>query len=611
MSTQKRNIMSQSNQAGKRDFWAEFKHFLSGRWKKALICFAAAVVAAVCLEWIQVRTQPIDPAKTGESIRKISLINLTIFLFPLFWILSGMHGWKKLTGLIAQAGNGIREDRKRSLICLGLFVLCGGLTYLLLRLYIPWFLGKPFNRMMNILFLAASAAVGCGFCFRRTLGRKPEVFFLILCMLMGFTIAVTEPAKMVSWDEPDHYRQAIDYSYLGQVRLTEEDHQHVDWPSEEGTYDLSRQDAWHARQDELFQEGVVSRPMTKISLQNFWLAFSGIGIFIGRVLGCSYYRIMALGRLFNVLVYAVIGWFAIRRLKYGKMLLGAILLIPECVFLASNYSYDPGVTVFMALGMSYCFAEWQEPSEKITLRNTLIIGVSLFLGCIAKPVYFPILLLPLWMKREKFADRRARRLYWALMLGLMLLLILVAALPFVSSSGAGDDRGGENVNAFEQIRFILSDPLRYADILFRFLCQYFSPASTDGFITTFAYLGASPQWVIYLVLLGVLAFTDKNGTDYGIPGIRISRWVMMAILFGITAMAATSMYIAFTPVGLDTINGCQPRYLLPLFFPGLMLAGSQRMVNNMNRTLYNGLGFAVIGYAGFSSILLLITNLYY
>ena len=106
-------------------------------------------------------------------------------------------------------------------------------------------------------------------------------------------------------------------------------------------------------------------------------------------------------------------------LKSGKMILAAVLLIPECVFLASNYSYDPGVTGFLALGLSYCFAEWQEPTGKITLRNALLIGISLFLGCIAKPVYFPILLLPLWMKREQFADRRARRLYWALMLGLM------------------------------------------------------------------------------------------------------------------------------------------------------------------------------------------------
>lgn len=33
------------------------------------------------------------------------------------------------------------------------------------------------------------------------------------------------------------------------------------------------------------------------------------------------------------------------------------------------------------------------------------------------------------------------------------------------------------------------------------------------------------------------------------------------------------MYLSFTPVGLKTINGAQPRYLIPLLFPALMLIG--------------------------------------
>lgn len=587
------------------------KTLLEKGWKKVLLCLILAVIAAVCLEWLQVKTWSVDPRQPNEGMFKKNIVILSAVLFILFLILNKIHAWKRLVGCLQRAKEGITEDRKYTLKCVLLFLLVGGLTYLLLWLYIPYILEKPFNRMMNILVLAVSIAVGCGFCFRRTLGRKPEVFFLIICILMGSTIAIMEPAKMLSWDEPIHYRRAIDYSYLGETRLTEEDLHFVDGTGEDTTDALSEQDEWHAAQDELYRQGLASRPVTKIDLKSFWPVFSGIGLYIGRVLGCSYYQIMALGRLFNAVAYAIIGYFAIRRLKYGKMLLAAVLMIPECVFLASNYSYDPGVTVFIALGLSYCFAEWQEPGQKMKWQNALIMTVSLFLGCIAKTIYFPILLLPLFMKREKFSNRREPRCYIILILAAMLLLILSFTVPFVFSDGTGDTRGGDDVNAFGQVHFILQNPLRYADILYRFFRQYLDPFMLHSFVTHFAYLGISPEWVIYLILLGVLAFTDKDGTDYGIPGIRISRWVMMAILCGIMVLVATSMYIAFTPVGLDTVNGCQPRYMLPLFFPGLMLIGSQKMVNRMNKTLYNGLAFAVMGYAGFSSILLMIVNIYH
>lgn len=593
------------------DIWSETKRVFSKWWKRALICLVLAVVVAICLEWLQVKTQPIDYRKSTEGMRKISLINLSILLFPVFLFLFEIHARERLIGCFIRGRNGITEDLKHSTQCFLLFMLCGGLAYIIFRLYIPYTLGKPFNRMMNILSLAASIMVGCGFCFRKTLGRKPEVFFLILCVLMGSTIAITEPAKMVSWDEPIHYLRAIEFSYLGQTRLTEEDHHFVDMSGEDGTDDLAELDSWHARQDELFHQGVVSRPLPTIDLKSFWSIFSGFGIYLGRVFRCSYYQIMALGRLFNALAYAVIGYFAIRRLKYGKMILAAILLIPECVFLASNYSYDPGVTAFIAMGLSYCFAEWQEPSEKMKWGNVLIMIVSLFLGCIAKAIYFPVMLLPLFLKRNKFSTKREYRIYIILILTVMLLLILSFALPFVSSDGTGDTRGGDEVNVFGQVQFILTNPFRYVDILYRFFCQYFNPTSYGRFLTFFAYLGTSSDWVIYLILLAVLAFTDKDGTDYAIPGIKISRWIIMAILFGIMVLVATSMYIAFTPVGLDTVNGCQPRYMLPLLFPGLMLIGSQKMVNRMNKSLYNGLAFAVMGYAGFSSILLMIVNIYH
>lgn len=192
----------------------------------------------------------------------------------------------------------------------------------------------------------------------------------------------------------------------------------------------------------------------------------------------------------------------------------------------------------------------------------------------------------------------------------MLFLILSFVLPFINSDGTGDARGGSEVNSFEQAHFILSCPLQYTEILLRFLRRYLSPDLIAMNLTSFAYLEAAPEYWIYLILLGILAFTDKNGRDYAISGGWKCKWLMLGILFGTVCLFATALYVAFTPVGMNTINGCQPRYLFPLLFPAMMLIGSQRIENRMNKTIYHGLAFTTMGYVGFSSILLLIVNLY-
>lgn len=580
-------------------------------WKKALICLVLAIVVAVCLEWLQVKTWPIDPDRPTESMWKKNITGLSVFFFILFLFLAAIHGGSRLIGCLERARKGLTENPRRTLICFLLFILSGGLTYLVLRVYIPYLIGKPFNYMINRLCVTASIAVGCGVCFRKTIGRKPENFFVILCILVGSTIAVTEPAKMLSWDEQIHYYNAIASSYLGNIRLTEEDSRFVYLYGEESTDDLAETEAWHEAQNERFQSGVVSRPAYKLDVKNYWLFFSGIGLYIGRVLRRPYYQIVALGRMISVFAYAFFGWFAVRRLQYGKMIVSAVLMIPVCLFLAANYSYDPSVTVFLAIGFSYLFAEWQEPGQVMKWGNALIMIGALFLGCLTKAIYFPVLLLPLFMKRNKFTSRKAHELYIGLIFAAMLLLILSFMLPFLSSDGTGDVRAGEGINTFEQLNFILTNPLRYTEIMFHYLRSFLSPDGISGFITFFAYLGTAGGYNTYLILLAVLAFTDKDGTDYAIPGGCRSRWIMLAILLGTTVLFITSMYLVFSPVGLNTVNGNQPRYLLPLFFPAIMLLGSQKVVNKINKSLYNGVAFAFMGYIGYSAILQLIVRLYY
>lgn len=560
----------------------------------------------------EIRTEDAEGEKIliPGSMLKGRIVRVAALIFLISMLLWAVHGWTRIVNCFRAAKRGILEDPRKTAINALIFLCAGGITWVGLRLYLPYLLGRPFNFVLNAFSLLAAAAAGSLLCFRKTLGKKPEVFFLVFCLLMGSVLTFFLPASLVSWDEETHAAHALRFSYLGNARYTWQDEVTMT-PGNGYDLTLSYFGETMKEQDRLNQSGIAKWRSGTPGLRHFWYAFTGTGLFIGRALGLPYHWTWSMGRFFGLMAYAIVGYFAIRRLKSGKMILSAILLIPVNVFLASTFNHDAGVTSFLALGMSYLVREWQEPEEKLQWKNILIMLGALLAGCAPKEIYFPILLLPLFMGREKFTGKVQRRCYTGLTVLAMATLVLSFVIPFVSSSGAfSDTRGGTTVSSGSQMSVILSDPLRYAEILFRFLRDYLNPDGFSQFATFLAYLGTAPYFNLYLVLLAALAFTDRDGRDLDIPGRGWSRGAMLLILFGTLALAATSMYVAFTPVGLDTINGFQPRYLLPLFFPAIMLLFSGRVRNEVNRAVYNGAFFAGIGFVGFSAVLMKCAALY-
>ncbi len=553
-----------------------------------------------------------------EEFRVLRAALMAGILFVLFMALYLLHGWTRVKECFTRGWKNVSGDWKNTLIHLAVFGIAFGAVYTALRFYMPYVLGKPYNWMMRTLALSAALSAGCLFCFRKTLAKKAEVFFLIFCLLIGGNIAVLNPAYPGnSWDEAIHYRNANAYSYLGESRLTEADSQGI-YDPDRFVYELEGLDAYYADLEALNQEAALVEGGA--SVNHAWMGSYGFGLFAGRALGIGYQGTFVLGRLCGVLAYAIIGFFAIRRLRSGKMILAAVLLLPEALFLAGSYSYDPGVTVWIALGMSYYFAEWQERQKKLKWGNALVMIAALILGCMAKTVYFPVLLLILFQPRDKFRDKGgadgtvrpvSRWMFNSLVAAAIAGLILSFVVPFLTSNGAGDDRGGSGVNAFGQAMFILQHPMEYTGILLRFMRDYLNPDGAQFLLTNFAYRGAAPNWVIYVILLAVAAVSDKSNCDDHLAERGWIRAAELVILLGTICLAATSMFVAFTEAGSQTIAGCQPRYLIPLIYPAMMLMGFKGVHNESNRAAFNGVLFGAIGFVGFSAVLMQVVNLYY
>lgn len=422
-------------------------------------------------------------------------------------------------------------------------------------------------------------------CFK-IIDTKFENVLLGVILIIGTTMNLITPAAHVSWDMDSHYKWVRNASYVGDVYFTEADNafKYVKAESFAGD-DLAENEQNMALLDAEGEKFISFQTGdTKISHR-----LSGILVAWARFFGASFTKAFIIGRFGNLIIYALVCYFAAKKLKSGKIILAIIALFPTNMLLATNYSYDYWVTCFMMLGMSYFISELQQPEKEITTVETIIMCGSMALACIPKQIYAPLMIIPFFMRKNKNSFTHKKRYYLICLVAICALMLSLFIRSISSVSGAGDLRGGNSVNPGEQISFIFSSPIKYTGILLNFLAAYLSPSGAKDYITHMAYLGQGVHLGLFLVLLAIAAVTDKNKYD-----IHATSWLLkfitIALFFGIAALMATALYIDFTPVGSTRINGCQGRYITPLLFPMISVIANFRkscIFGKINRKVYN------------------------
>ncbi len=526
-------------------------------------------------------------------------------LFLILMTLRWFHAWSRFASAMRSLIAFLKKARWRTPLHILIFFSISFTAYVIIR----WLISGSFFGSVIVpqhLFCILSAlAAGCLLSFPKTLGAKPERLFVAFCLLSGWLILYLYPNNAnINWDSEYHFEQAHLYSYLGEERLTFPDISFINVENSHDSFIWENRLASQSVQEDLAANGAILIERKGLMLNSIYEFFPVTGIFIARVLHLPWAWSMYFGKLFNLLTVCVCGFFAIRRLKSGKMILACVLLIPTNIFLASVFSYDHGVTSFLALGLSFWFAEWQEPQKKLTYRHAFVILGSFTFALLTKAFYGPLLFLAAVMPRGKWAKNReekrefiSRRFFLFCACMALLISLLPYALPLLQGNVVTDMRGGSSVAPMKQIHFILDDPIRFFRILFRFQGKYLDPTRNGSLLTEFSYQGTGPGWQILCILLVLAAITDKKPCDRTLmhrPHIRLWGLILQYLSVCIICFC---LYITFTPTGRNTIFGVQGRYLLPFVFPVLMLLGSGFVSKLLNincawkQRLYNGLFF--------------------
>jgi len=443
----------------------------------------------------------------------------------------------------------------------------------------------------------------CGY-FIVLFHKDVEKLFLLLSLTIGSIFILAHPHYWYSWDNAIHYAYAFEESFVryaspNQADIALVNKQPIPYgrtPAFDGYPQLMSGDELATVRQYKLGTHTLAVHSTDVNPLLVRLAHmpAGIMLFIGRSLALAPLAIMRLGLLGNHLVYTVIVYFAIKRLNSGKHIMAIIAMFPTAFVLSTTFSYDYWLTALAMLGFAYYFNEVQNPDEKIKIKNIIILIGSFAIGMAPKAAYFLLMAVLYFIKRNKFKTTKGYCFYlFAVTCGIFIVLSSYL-LPLLSDGiGTGDMRGGEEINAAIQIDFILNNPLAYTLILLNYFREYFNVFAVSNYVTQFAWLGFASFLHLTWLLLIFTMLTDRNEKDL-ITGKAGFKVILSFITFGTIVLFTTAMYIVFTPVGADTIQGVQSRYMIPVLFPILYALGSFRLKININKTAYTSGIFGVM-----------------
>ena len=434
--------------------------------------------------------------------------------------------------------------------------------------------------------------------YRDLAGKKLHVSFLVIAIVFGVNLALVTPA-WYGYDEGAHFVRAYQFA---EFDLGLDDERENRWiedvddffyytgtaNSPHNTYD--ERQAFMERYNDHEYPHSEHRATTAATYPFVPYFFAGIGILLARLVGFGFAASFYAGRIFNVLGYALVVFFAIKYAKMGKRLLFLLGLVPYALFSAGVYTADTLTVSFAILAIALYMNMLMAEDGSLNWRLPSLFALCVAAMAMCKLPYAPFCLLILSVPMKKFGGKKQAFLHWLLVFALVGGVSL-ATLLF------GADKGiiqwyEPGMSVVGQVKFILTHIPTYIMIMFSHVRDFWT-VYLSGSISEMGFTGTlHPVWTWLAVLTALaLALLDReegNKTLTALPKV--------ACLFtaGISwALVLTALYVSFNIVAAPFIRGVQGRYFYPLLLPLLLLLKNSKFNLPIEKEKLNGLCIAV------------------
>lgn len=302
---------------------------------------------------------------------------------------------------------------------------------------------------------------------------------------------------------------------------------------------------------------------------NFFIMyiFSALGFLISRILNINIIFGIFLGRAFNFIFFLLLGYLAIRKIPFGKLVLAVYMLMPMCLQQVTSISADAFINsmllYYIAFSIYMVFKK-----EKLTKKEILAYLILTAIAGIVKMVYILIAGVGFLIVKRKDISTKNKALIIAVTIlfgGIFTIGTYIYSTRYTSTTEATLIYQEEfNVSSEKQIAQIKENPKHFAKAL---VTDWYSMQKEYIFMAVGSQLGwleVKPSETIillYLITLIIAAIAEKNNYEFNIKN---KIWLML-ISAGVIFLVEIAMYTGFTPVGAEFIGGIQGRYYIPIY----------------------------------------------
>ena len=304
---------------------------------------------------------------------------------------------------------------------------------------------------------------------------------------------------------------------------------------------------------------------------------AAIGMAIGRVLSLGILPVLLLGRFMNLLCFTLLTYLALRRLGKQRMLLGMIALLPITLQQAASYSYDCILIAVALLFTAYCFYFAFEAKSVSVLDMMLFAFTFAQIAYVKGGCYLPLCLLVLMIPLE-------RGWKWGQAAGFTLTSGLIACgffaqgnvisllkNYFFKNAGSVNPLSGSEMYTFG---YLIHHP-------FKLISLFVNTVFVHGSRLVYEMFGGKmgSLFNIQMPWLYIIGFITVITVTCSLPSVqfrirnKLTKALMILTVLGATGLLFLSMLLADTAKTMNTVQGLQGRYFIPVLFLPLVLLG--------------------------------------
>lgn len=323
-----------------------------------------------------------------------------------------------------------------------------------------------------------------------------------------------------------------------------------------------------------------------------------MGLKIGEIISGGNLGVMFyLGRFFNLLMYALMAFFAIKMAGRFDLLVGFFAIQHLPVYLAASFNQDAffyGLSLLILAKLINLF----DKEEKIDYKDVIQMTIYCSLMVFTKLPSIALIGLMIFIPRERY---ESRKLYYYNFLAIFIVLgIALLWLKYYSTMEATDLPG--SVNQAEQLKYIIDNPSNFIQSLAVGVLS--TPLKFKQYFTFgWSYHYSEHAHMLSLPIFGAMLLMFPLKFKH-----KVTNWFKFAlsgVILAIIVVTNIILYLTFTGVGESTINGVQGRY-----FYGLLVL--LPFLTNLSDKIFIGDGLderGVIDMERFTHIILLLAIL--